>query len=168
MIKYITYFLLMLFIIVGIFAINSGVDKQVLENKLNQTLTESYQNISTILMNQELGDYNKWETMLVNIIMRVADLGVYIYIQIALITTKLAIENPWINFKLLLWLLIFVIIMMILLPLIKFLGICYVLIYDIIKNRKHKKEMIKLKHQKLIKNDIERIKKLNFPEEESF
>lgn len=142
--KTISLFILMFFCVIGLASIQM-VDKQQMWN-----MTE------TALHNAEINSTQSFkinpnatslQNIIVNIVYKIVDTLIYVIFQVTRIAGRLAIENPQINFKLMLQLIMLALILFIAVPLIKVIIIFYVLIKDIIDERKYKKlmEIIKLK-----------------------
>lgn len=130
--------LLIFFCTVGIIAINQ-VDKEKTWNIIDTSLSNAYVNSTqSFKINPNATGFSD---IIVNIVYKICDMMIYTAIQCTRIASRLAIENPQINFWFILNCIWVVLILMILVPLIKLLAVIYVLIYDFIKERKYKKEM---------------------------
>jgi len=153
-----TLVLIVVFCVIGIIAIQGDSEK--VEEMVNKNFDLAYSNISETInssMQENLINSTSYEGILIGIVYKLVDVGTYIYFNLAKFASKLAIDNPWINFRLILYLIMAALILMILLPLIKLIAIIYVLIYDIVKNIKHKRELQRLKIEKDVDNVIDRI-----------
>lgn len=135
--------LLIFFCSIGIVAIHQ-VDKEIMLNKTDTALINSYQNISERFKINP--NETSFEGIITNIAFKFADVLFYTTIQVTRVSAKLAIENPQINFRLILNLVILSLLLMIAIPLINIGLIIYVLIKDFIDERKYKKEIRKLKN----------------------
>ena len=158
-IRYTTLILLLLFCTIGIASLHNADENFDIWQNINTSMTQGYDNLSIIFQPYiEQGEGGTLEDSLVSIVFRVADVTVYIIFTLTIITTKLAIENPQVNFRFLLYLIFAVLIMMFLVPLIKLLIILWVLFSDLYKNRKEKKHLLRLEREKKLQNDINLLK----------
>lgn len=141
-IKALSLFLLIFFCVVGLASLHY-VDKENMWNITETTLTHSYENASnSFKINPEAQGL---KDIIINIVYKIADTIYYTTIQVTKIAGRLAIENPQINFRLILWLIMLVLILFIALPLIKVLAVIYVFIKDFRDERRYKKQMKELR-----------------------
>lgn len=147
--KIISLSILLFFCAIGIYGLKE-TNKELVWNITNEGLNNAYINASQGFKINENND--NFENSILNIVKKIIDTSIYVIIQITKITGKYAIENPQINFKLILNLLILVMIGYIIVPIIKIVIIIYIFINDIIKERKYKKEI-----ERLRENEIQRV-----------
>ena len=139
--KMISLFLLIFFCVVGLTAIHQ-VDKEQMWNITSTSLHNSMQNASkSFQINPEANTLND---IIVNIIYKIVDTLLYVIEQVSLIAGRLAIENPQINFQLILWLVILCLLAPIIITLIRILIIIYIFIKEFRDERKYKKQMKEL------------------------
>lgn len=141
-IKLISFALLILFCAVGLYSL------QIVDKEKSWNITETSLNNAYVKSSQSFKiDPNdtSMESITMNIVKKIADTMIYVTINVSKIISRFAIENPQINFRLLLNLVYLALILMIAFPLIKVLLIAYVFIKDIIAEKKYKKEIKKLK-----------------------
>ena len=140
--KMIGFFVLVFFCVIGLSAIYQ-VEKEQMWNITETSLHNAFQNASRNF--QINPNSTGLKDTIVNIIYKIADTILYVIEQIARIAGRLAIENPQINFKLILWLVILCLLVPIIMSLIKILIIIYIFIKEFIDERKYKRQMNQLK-----------------------
>jgi len=145
--KYATIFIIIFFCIVGIGAINS-YNKELTWDTTEKALDNAYRNVTLALNTKNLSP--NIDGTIIRIVYKIVDATTYVIIETAKVAGKLAIENPQINFKLILWLLLIGLILTVALPLLKISVIIGILIIDIYHHFKEKKILQKLreKHEK--------------------
>lgn len=141
-IKAMTLFLLLFFCAVGLMSVNFP-DKDKLYNITTTSIHNSMINASkSVQINPNatgLGD------IIINIVYKIVDTMFYVTEQVTKLAVKLAIENPQINFRLIINLILIALLLYIIVPLFKLAVVIYVLIKDIIESRKYRKEIRRLK-----------------------
>jgi len=133
--------------IVGIIASESQKPEETYES-LERGLDSSYENTSILFQKYINNASSGIEGTIIKMVFKLADVYFYIAINVAKITAKLATENPHINFRMVINLIILLLFLMIIIPLIKFIAIIWILIYDTVTHFKEKKELKRLKGTK--------------------
>ena len=142
-IKTISFILLILFCVIGIGSLQIA-DKEKVWNITETSLNNAYINSSSSWKMDP--NATSMESITLNIVKKIVDTIMYVTIQITRIVSRYAIENPQINFRLLLNLIFLALILMIAVPILKVGIIIFILIKDVIAERKYKKEIQRLKN----------------------
>jgi len=135
-------FLLVLFCAVGLAMVNGNLNKQEITTQIDSAMDDVPVNL---MNNFEYKEGNTVGGILTNIIYKVIDVTVYVYVNIAKLATRIAVEHPEVNFMLIIRLLMWFLVLIVLVPLIKLFVILFVIIHDTIKHLKEKKELRRLK-----------------------
>ncbi len=144
-IKISSLILLLLFCAIGIVSIQIA-DKDKMWNITEQALSTTYINSSqSFKIDPNATSSNE---IVLNIVKKILDTMMYVTIQITRITSRYAIENPQINFRLILNLILIGLFLSILVYLIKLFIIIYILIKDFLEEHNYKKDIKKLKKAK--------------------
>lgn len=130
--------LLVFFCVIGLEAIQIA-DKEKVWNMTEATIESTYLNTTKHL--QINPENNGFENVITNIVFKIVDTTIYVFFQVTLVAGRIAIENPQIDFELILWLVTMALILAIAVPIIRLLIIAYIFIRDYIDERKYKKKM---------------------------
>ena len=141
---------LMFILSMGTIAQHGPLSGEQVFNKTAIALSNSFNNVSTNLQvkssfeitNSSLSD------AVVDIVYKLLDTFMYVVYKVTLIGMRFAVDNPQVNYFLILKLIVAVLILMILVPLIDIIIILYILISDVIKGRRERKRIKKLKEEK--------------------
>ena len=139
--KLIGFAILIFICAVGMTAVQSN--PELVWNTTEKSLDNAYINLTNSLHTDNLSpgvDGN-----IIKIVYKVVDATAYVIIETTKIGARLAIDNPQINFRLIMCLIIFALFLMIALPLIKIAAIIGVLIVDIYHHFKEKRALKKLR-----------------------
>ena len=137
--------LLIFFCTIGIISLQIA-DKEKVWNITEQGLSNAYVNST---QNFKINpNATSLEEITLNIVKKIIDTMIYTTIQLTRIVSRYAIENPQINFRLILNLVFLMLILMIAVPLIKVGIVFYVLIKEIVAEKKYKKQIKQLKEEK--------------------
>ena len=148
--SYIGFFFLVLFCIIGLAAANYSGDKDITQ-VMDSAIDGSYENFTQYITYKEA---NTTPNILTNIVYKLVDVTLYVYVNIVKLATRVAVEHPEVNFALMIKLIMWVLILMILVPLIKLIVILFILISDIIKHFQERRELRRLRHDKQTKRKI--------------
>ena len=141
--SYTSLFFLVLFCVMGLAVANYSGDKNITDI-IDQRMEGAYENFTTYF---EYLETNSTPNILINIVYKLVDVTMYVYINVIKLATRVAVEHPEVNFMLIIKLLIWALVLMILVPLIKLLVILFILISDTIKHFKEKKELRRLRNE---------------------
>ena len=142
--SYMGFFFLVMFCVIGLIAVNYSGDKDITQ-VIDETTEGQYDNFSTKLEYQEP---NTAPNILVNIVYKLVDATVYVYMNVIKLATRVAVEHPEVNFALIIKLIMWVLILLIIVPLIKLIVILSILMHDTIIHFKEKKELRRLRNEK--------------------
>jgi hypothetical protein len=115
---------------------------KITEKSLDAAYLNVSQSLQISLNNQGIGN------SIIKIAFKAIDAMAYIIIETTKVGARLAIDNPQINFRLIVWLIIITILLMAALPLTQLIVIIGVLIIDIYHHFKEKRDLKKLKNRK--------------------
>ena len=140
--KIFTIILLVFFCVLGLTSIEIA-DEDRLWNATDAALINAY-NTSAQDFQIDVNATGLGE-IIINIVYKMVDATIYVMLQVARIAGRVAIENPQINFKLMLNLIFFILILLVVVPFTKLVVIISILIIDIFKHFKEKRELRNLK-----------------------
>lgn len=150
----VTLAMLIAFLTIGVFMQQSPLDREQVYNITQTALSKSFMNISTHFQNTSSYDNPDLRNVVIDVVYKIADTMLYVVYRVSLLATRFAVDNPQINYYLILKLILVVIVLMIIVPLIKIIIILSILIYDLIKWKKEKREIKRLKLQRQMEDEI--------------
>lgn len=142
-IRTVTFILILLFAVIGIMSLEQS-DPELIWNATETALEKTYQNVSQSFVIVE--DDESFGGLIKNIIYKIVDTVMYVSIQLARLTSRLAIENPDVNFRAILYLLFFALVLTVALPLLKICVIVGILLIDMTRHFKEKRRIRKLRY----------------------
>ena len=145
-IRYTTLMIIIFVCVIGIASTQTN-DIDRVWNVTEIALDKTYQNVSTIY-SLAINDTSKgFEPIIKNIVFKIADVFTYTLFSITKISARFAIENPQINYRMIIYLIIFILVLMVIVPLTKLIVIIWILCLDGYRHFKEKKEIRRLKDE---------------------